>query len=341
MYKNMPHKQEWWVKQTLLKGGKMQLVFAIMLLVVLVLLVPFLQEYNRIVQYRKASNPQYQWPRYEDLYIAAASFSLLYFCKMIIVPNAKKFMMKFIKPKFTGIERELRAEKAAYNIYKMLYFTSGYIIGTYVCIGADWFPRSLGGSGDSYRIFKGFPYQSTESYPYLRGFIMFQLGFHTQVFVSHLINSPKKNFIEMFLHHFMTVLLIVLAYYMNYIPVSGIVLVLHDFSDIFVTSTRILLDTPYSKSMLTNYFMLMISWVFTRLVLYPMLVVYPCIYLDLFDEGVDKYGWSIFAGLLHFLLCMHIYWFVLLFKMGFGYIMKNTAAVDLQDEIEPRHAKSQ
>lgn len=319
----------------------MQLVFSIMLMVVVVLLVPFLQEYNRIVQYRKTANTEYEWPAYEDLYIAAVSFSILYMCKKLIVPTAKKFMLQYIKPKFTAEEREIRAEKAAYNIYKMLYFLFGYITGTYVCLHADWFPPVLGGSGDSYNIFKGFPYQSTESFPYLRGFIMVQLGFHMQVFVSQAMSSPKKNFIEMFLHHFMTVLLIILAYYMNYIPVSGIVLVLHDFSDIFVTTTRVLLDTPYDKLMLGNYFALMISWVYTRLWLFPMLVVYPCIYLDLFDEGVDKYGWSIFAGLLHFLMSMHIYWFVLLCKMGFGYILKHTAAVDLQDEIETSHAKTQ
>jgi hypothetical protein len=56
-------------------------------------------------------------------------------------------------------ERELRSQKAAINLYKLLYHQFIVIWGYNLIKDKDFLPFSLGGRGDFKQSFVGFPYQ--------------------------------------------------------------------------------------------------------------------------------------------------------------------------------------
>lgn len=59
-------------------ASKMQLIFFGMFLIIFPVLIPFLREFNALVQMRKSKNPNYLWPQYEDLYISLGAMVAIF-----------------------------------------------------------------------------------------------------------------------------------------------------------------------------------------------------------------------------------------------------------------------
>ena len=134
---------------------------------------------------------------------------------------------------------------------------------------------------------------------------------------------------EMLLHHFMTVFLVGCSYLMNYMNITLLILFCHDLSDVFVHSTRVIVDTEYSKLAFCSYVMLMISWVYMRLWVLPTELVYYTCYVN--DYYYEIYGIEILGFMTHVLILLHIYWFVLLSRMGFRFLKFGEAKDSIND----------
>lgn len=110
-----------------------------------------------------------------------------------------------------------------------------YFIGItyagYCTMGHEsWFPKSLGGTGDmkkAYYLFNEPPSAGLKQY------FMVQLGYHFHSLVYMVVLSPIRNdFIEMLLHHVVTIILIGCAFMGNYTPSGALVAITHDIGDI-------------------------------------------------------------------------------------------------------------
>lgn len=63
------------------------------------------------------------------------------------------FFYRICKEKNDEVVRDLRAKKAAKNVFKFLYMASSTAIGWYTLKDSFVLPPSLGGSGDLYNAF--------------------------------------------------------------------------------------------------------------------------------------------------------------------------------------------
>jgi acyl-CoA-dependent ceramide synthase len=52
----------------------------------------------------------------------------------------------------------------------------------------------------------------------------------------------RRDFSEFLLHHIITIVLIGASYYSNYIPVGAVIMLVMDFSDIFVAIFKMTID---------------------------------------------------------------------------------------------------
>jgi len=158
---------------------------------------------------------------------------------------------------------------------------------------------------------------------------MIQLGYHLKSFLIHVWNKPKNDFMEMLLHHSMTVFLISLAYLMNYVTMSLLVLYSHDFADIFGCFVQTFVDTNRKWLTFTCYIMLLISWFYTRLWVFPNELIRASCY----ENTVEIHGLFVMGGMLHFLLVLHVYWFYLFIRMGMRFL-RTSHVEDIQHKIE-------
>ena len=238
--------------------------------------------------------------------------------------------MKIISERYKGKEREARAERMIKSLFKGIYFTFVVGFGYYIAKDSYFFPSSLGGHGDLETVMNDLPFFNLEGIFYLKEYFMIQLGYHFHSLIVHICSPIRNDFMEMLLHHTMTVMLVSLSYLMNYLPMSLLILFSHDVSDAFVCYSRFFVDTDYTNCSLGSYIGLMTTWVYTRLIIFPFDLIRMSCYTNPMIH--EMHGIGILGAMIHALAVLHFYWFILLIKMGLKYA-KSSVTVDLQQDL--------
>lgn len=311
--------------------GIHQIFFAVIFVLLLPCLWEFLQRYNELVESRKKGNPEYPWPEYSDLWLCVYSCSFLITINILLKKMFLPMARVIVHPKHKEWDKEERAKRMIDSLVKATYFVFSSIYGYIVAKDSFFLPPELGGSGSVQNMFYGLPYQPIDTFPLVRNYLMIQMGYHLHSFVLLFTHKPRSDFMEMLLHHVITLSMIGLAYFMNYTTPSVLILFSHDISDALVHMTRVVADTTYMKIGIPIYFLLMASWAYTRLWILPsQIIYYSCYNNPMFDQISGVY---MLGGMAHILLILHIYWGYLLVRMGFSYI-RNNEIKDIQSQTK-------
>lgn len=312
--------------------SKTQLFFLLLGISVICISLPMMKAFHEHVIFRRLQNPNYGWPKYSDLWISLVTFMVLTLVRKVFQYFLIPVYMKYLEAKHTGDIRIERATKAAKAVYKSVYFISITIFGFYVLGGQEYMPRSLLGSGDLNKVYKDFPFQKKA--PFLDVYYMIGLGFHFESLVSHTLSKPRNDYVEMMLHHVVTVFLIFLSYMSNYSNLGAIVLFLHDWSDICVSVTRSLMDLSINSLIPFSSFIIMITvWGYTRLYVLPFEITKVAAIEGLKPSGMTFHGLLLQTSMLLVLQVLHIYWFCLFLYIAYTFIFKKKKE-DLVNQIQ-------
>ena len=305
--------------------NQMQYFFLVLLLMVVPFLLKFLKEFDSIVEMRKSGDKTYPWPEYTDLYKALLVTSVFIVLNLIFTHLYRPVAELLVAAKHKGREREFKVSKMIDCTFKGSYYIFASVLGYVAAKDSYYLSPLLGGNGCTDLMFTDFPYQRLEELFLVRDYLIIQLGYHLYSFILHVVKKPKNDFIEMLLHHIVTVALVGLAYYMNYMTMSLLVLFCHDFSEVFSYLVRIFVDTKYSNFAVICYVGLLVSWFYMRLVVFPFDLIRVAVYMN--PVAHEIYGMGVMGGMLHILLILHAYWFYLFIKMGLRFL----ATKDPQD----------
>jgi ceramide synthetase len=294
--------------------NQIQYLFLTMIIFLIPLFLSFLREFNNYVTSYKSNNLAYPWPEYSDLFksvlVSIIILTLSFVFGKVFVPVGEKFISK----RYKGKDRVFKVHKFVDCVFKGMYYVFASAFGYYTVRNEGFLPPFLGGKGDSSNMFQGYPYQKFNDLDLLKTYLQIQLGYHIYSLIIHIVREAKNDFIEMLLHHLMTVSLVALAYMMNYLSVSALVLLCHDFSDVFGYFMRITVDTDYKKVIIFAYASLLLSWFYMRLIVFPFNVMWCAIYIN---PIIGDLPGALFLGLMvHFLVVLHAYWFYLFIQMG-------------------------
>ena len=131
----------------------------------------------------------------------------------------------------------------------------------------------------------------------------------------------RSDSLEMVVHHLATILLILGSYLTNFTRIGASILLLHDTSDVFLESAKVFVYISKSKGGKwacnfcdTLFALFAVSFLITRLIIYPRYLVYSLVYEAPQIMGPWP-GYRLFAGLLIVLQCLHIFWFFLILRM--------------------------
>lgn len=120
----------------------------------------------------------------------------------------------------------------------------------YYLFGAEpWFPAMVGGQGKCTSLYDPYPNWPEAKRTELEIFFMIQLGVHVfSVFELVVIKrKTERKFYEILLHHFMASSLIFFSMMCNEITAGTMILIVHDFSDIFIAFARAYFDMRFTK----------------------------------------------------------------------------------------------
>jgi hypothetical protein len=170
--------------------------------------------------------------------------------------------------------RQERARVHAKWLVDIPYYGGMAVVGYVILLGMPNLPWYLGGSGHCLENYSA-PLQFKAKTRLVVGFYVLQCGQHLYSFLAHLADqSPdgRAKFYETFLHHSLSMLLILMSYLTSQALVGIMVLVLHDSSDSLLILCRYYGDLKHKRKWLLYllYLVTFSAWILLRLVAFPL-----------------------------------------------------------------------
>ncbi|KAF3432033.1 hypothetical protein FNV43_RR26772 [Rhamnella rubrinervis] len=215
-------------------------------------------------------------------------------------------------------ERKKKIRKFKESAWKCIYFLSAEILAISVTYDEPWFTNTKYfwvGPGNQV-----WPDQKIKLK--LKGLYMYAAGFYTySIFALIFWETRRSDFGVSMGHHVATAILIVLSYIFRFARVGSVVLALHDASDVFLEVGKMSKYSGAEGIASVSFILFVLSWVLLRLIYYPFWVLWSTSYeviltLDKENHTIDgPIYYYVFNTLLFCLLVLHIYWWVLMFRM--------------------------
>lgn len=215
-----------------------------------------------------------------------------------------------------------------------------YLVFCIVGVRALFVPTTASWVADTTNYWRGWPYEHRIE-PAVYFYYVVELG----AYIHQLLwtEVSRSDAAEMITHHFVTILLIVCSYLLNFSRIGSSILLIHDVADIFLESAKCFNYTGKVKgqewaSTVTDILFgcFAITFFVSRLVYYPRFVVYDVLNILPIYYNNDWTGYYWFAGLLCTLEALHIFWFYLIARMIYRLL---TTGIDKDersdDEDEP------
>lgn len=249
----------------------------------------------------------YNVPQIYDLYHLLYLIVFLCAVKEGIAKSTNNIADSIISNKFTGEALIANKKKIVSHFFKLFYYSSVSIIGYLICKKLDFFPWELLGDHDFMDIFKdGMPKQLFFNKPdYFDIYYLTSLAFVIlDLIYLVFINEKQSDYNIMILHHICTISLVGYSFLTNGSHVGVIVFYLHDFTDIFVSITRITILTDLKDEVkLFSGAILLVVFVYYRLIVFGKYTYQTFMHLN---------DWHIFNIILWpfliILYTMHVYW---------------------------------
>ncbi|KAH6798659.1 LAG1 longevity assurance-like protein [Perilla frutescens var. frutescens] len=212
-------------------------------------------------------------------------------------------------------ERKKKIRKFKESAWKCVYFLSAEILALSVTYNEPWFTKTK-------YFWEGPGNQSWPDLKYklkLKSLYMYTGGFYVySIFALIFWEMRRSDFWVSMGHHVVSSVLIILSYILRFGRVGSVVLALHDASDVFMEVGKMSKYRGAEALASCSFVIFVIVFVVLRLIYYPFWILWSTSYeviqfMDKEKEGPVYY--YIFNTLLFSLLVLHIYWWVLMFRM--------------------------
>ena len=86
--------------------------------------------------------------------------------------------------------------------------------------------------------------------------------------------SRRNDYIEMVLHHCVTIFLYAFSYLCNFSVAGAIIMFLHDIADCFTSGVQCFTETTFDKLSIFSAIGMTITWFYTRVIVFPFIIYY-------------------------------------------------------------------
>ncbi|KAG8193505.1 hypothetical protein JTE90_003717 [Oedothorax gibbosus] len=138
-------------------------------------------------------------------------------------------------------------------------------------------------------------------------YYMLELGFYWSLTFSQFMDTKRKDFAQMFVHHIVTILLLTFSWTSNLFRIGTLVLVIHDFADVPLEAAKMAKYVENQKVADWSFALFTVAWLVSRLGLYPYRVIYGTVWSALLIVPMFP-AYYVFNALLCALQVLHIVW---------------------------------
>ncbi len=255
--------------------------------------------------------------------VSSCSFDSLYIAACVAQAN---FIYAVLRPHENAKMNEFRMHTA-----KGLYYCAIALAEMSALSNYPWLPQLLGGQGI---MTAPLPANNFPSYPQPSDITMLHKIFYIQ-FIYHAIETVvstlpgNRTKPEMFLHHSVTIVLLLASYLTEQFTQGTIILLLHNAPDVTVCATKAFHALNLALPTLTFFASMLSAWMYFRIYLLAM------------------YSWNVLtnpgtpsnrvSGILLFsLVGLHAWWFYLFVKMAFRFATgSGSQTKDMSQKVKP------
>ncbi|KAF5271139.1 hypothetical protein FQR65_LT17719 [Abscondita terminalis] len=159
------------------------------------------------------------------------------------------------------------------------------------------------------------------------------LSFYCALFVTQFFDVKRKDFWQMFVHHVATISLLTMSWCCRAHTIGTLILLLHDFSDIFLEAYKITKYSGFNKIAFACFVILSISWIVTRVFIFPIWIIKSAVF-DYLEHHEPYPGWAIMNGFLILLYLLHIMWAYFIVKLFYRMAKSREVVDDIRSESE-------
>ncbi|OVA12524.1 TRAM/LAG1/CLN8 homology domain [Macleaya cordata] len=215
-------------------------------------------------------------------------------------------------------DRRRKINKFKESAWKCIYYLSAELLALSVTYDEPWFTKThYFWVGPENQVWPDLKIKMK-----LKGLYMFAGGFYTySIFALIFWETRRSDFGVSMGHHVATLILIVLSYIFRFARVGSVVLALHDASDVFLEVGKMSKYSGRESIASFSFILFVLSWVILRLIYYPFWILWSTSYevLQTFDHDKHRVDgpiyYYLFNTLLFCLLVLHIYWWMLMYRM--------------------------
>ncbi|XP_054718165.1 ceramide synthase 5-like [Uloborus diversus] len=165
-------------------------------------------------------------------------------------------------------------------------------------------------------------------------YYMLELGFYWSLAISQFMDTKRKDFLQMFVHHIVTIMLLTFSWTSNLFRIGSLVLVIHDFADVPLEAAKMAKYVESQKVADSCFAVFTIAWIISRLGLYPYRIIYYTMYEALLIVPMFP-AYYVFNSLLCALQILHIVWTWMIVKIAIRAMSsKNPGVKDLRSDSE-------
>lgn len=174
-----------------------------------------------------------------------------------------------------------------------------------------------------------------------RAYYLMEIAFYVHAALYLTRDTRRKDFVEMVIHHGATLGLVVLSWWHRYTRIGLVVLILHNWADIFLYLAKVVVYVTHGKGKWKEilFTLFAINFFISRLYFFP-LVVLPSAYWDSTTYTPLILYWFTCNLLLWCLQALHVFWFFLILRMvvrlAKGTLNRDIRSDGEEDEPQPR-----
>lgn len=182
--------------------------------------------------------------------------------------------------------------------WHFIFYLISFVYGLVILWNKSWFCETK-------YCWKGWPSLHIANDVYW--YYLVELSFYWCLVFSMLTDHKRKDFVQMIIHHIVTMFLLYFSWVVNFVRIGTLVLLVHDAADFPMAAAK--MAKYCGRKLLCNILLatFCVTWVVSRLGFYPCRVLYSSS-IEVYDYLEPFPAYYFFNGLLFILQVLHIIW---------------------------------
>jgi hypothetical protein len=240
---------------------------------------------------------------------------------------AAKILLPWVQVQRPGDTKEALAQRNSEGVYKLCYYTFSWLWAVSIV-------APLGTWQDTRLCIQDYPYERSYS---INAYYLWELGFYISALFTHFtLETRRKDFVEMAIHHVVTIGLIYFSHSLHLERLGLLVLLVHDVADIFLEAAKLLECVGLEFLATLCFSCLLIVWPVSRMYYFPVKIIRSWM---VEHQPMNVPYYTPFLIALFVLQALHIYWFILIIKVALRKIFKGKISDVREDSVVENNKK--